>query len=142
VAEVDTFLAERIDACLAAGIPRQQLLIDPGFGFGKTLDHNLSLFGALDAFLKHQLPLLVGVSRKSMFGQLLQLPVERRMHAGVAAATLAVAAGAAVIRTHDVQATVDAVRFAAAIRQLKQSAEVHEEMNPRPAVRFALPLKN
>jgi dihydropteroate synthase len=142
VAEVDAFLAERIDACVAAGIPRQKLLIDPGFGFGKTLDHNLSLFAALDTFAKHQLPLLVGVSRKSMFGQLLQLPVERRMHAGVAAATLAVAAGAAVIRTHDVQATVDAVRFAAAIRQLKQLAEVHEEMNPRPAVRFAPPLKN
>jgi dihydropteroate synthase len=117
VGEVRSFLEERCAAAVAAGIPRDRLLVDPGFGFGKTLQHNLALFAALDTFA--ELPLVVGVSRKSMFGQLLGAPAGERANAGAAAAALAVALGARVIRTHDVRATVEAVRFAAAVGEAR-----------------------
>lgn len=115
VAEVAAFLAVRVAACEQAGVPRAALLIDPGFGFGKTLAHNLRLLGRLDSFVATGLPVLVGVSRKSMFSQLLGVPADSRLHAGLAAAALAVASGARVIRTHDVRATVEAVATAQAI---------------------------
>ncbi|GAC1625570.1 MAG: dihydropteroate synthase [Nevskia sp.] len=117
--EVEDFLAIRVRDCIAAGIPRAKLLIDPGFGFGKQLEHNLSLFAQLPRFVATGLPVLVGVSRKGMLGQLLNLPVERRVHAGLSAAALAAWFGASVIRTHDVQATAEAVNFAAAIRRAR-----------------------
>lgn len=117
VAEVADFLARRVEVCVAAGIAREKLILDPGFGFGKTLDHNLALFAALDRLAAQGSPLLIGVSRKAMFGQLLGLPVEGRATVGAAAAAMAVAAGAAIVRTHDVAPTVEAVRFAAAVRQ-------------------------
>ncbi len=113
VAEVRAFLLERVAACEAAGIPRERILIDPGFGFGKTLEHNLALMRRLDAFVETGLPVLVGVSRKSMIGALLgDAPVERRLHGSVAAAVVAACKGAAIVRVHDVAATVEALRVA------------------------------
>jgi len=117
VSEVQTFLAERIAACEAAGIGRDRLLIDPGFGFGKTMPHNLQMLAHLDRFLVFGVPLLVGLSRKSLFGQLLGLPVGERLAPSVAAAALAVRSGAHIVRAHDVAATVATVRLVSAVRQ-------------------------
>jgi dihydropteroate synthase len=116
VAEVRDFLQERTAACLAAGIARDRILIDPGIGFGKRLEHNLALLAGLPALTRLGWPVLVGVSRKSMFASLLGRAVGERVAGGVAAATAAVLAGASVIRTHDVAATVDAVKVAVALR--------------------------
>jgi dihydropteroate synthase len=116
VAEVRGFLAARIDACLAAGMRREQLVIDPGFGFGKTLEHNLELFAALDRFIELDVPLLVGVSRKSMVGALTGKPLAERLAGSIAAATLAVWKGAHIIRAHDVAQTADALAIARAVR--------------------------
>ncbi|KAA0691329.1 dihydropteroate synthase [Halopseudomonas laoshanensis] len=113
--EVGRFLSERVEACEQAGIAREKLLLDPGFGFGKTLEHNLELFAQMHLLQPHGLPLLVGVSRKSMIGQLLQRPVEERLAGGLALTSLAVARGARIIRAHDVAATVDAVRMTEAV---------------------------
>jgi len=115
VAEVLVFLDGRVAACEAAGIPRSRLLLDPGFGFGKTLQHNLTLFRGLGAFRRLGLPLLVGVSRKSMIGALLNKPVQQRLYGSLAAALLAAQVGVAVLRVHDVAATVDALRVAQAL---------------------------
>lgn len=120
VAEVRAALAERIAACGAAAIGRDRLLVDPGIGFGKSLEHNLQLLAHLDAFAELGCPLLLGVSRKSLFGKLLGLPVERRLIPSVAAAALAIPQGVAIIRAHDVRATVEAVQTAAAIRRARQ----------------------
>jgi len=116
VAEVLAFLEERVAACEAAGIPRERIILDPGFGFGKTLDHNLALFRALPRFAATGLPVLVGVSRKSMIGQVLEVPVAERLAGSLALASLAVWLGAAIVRSHDVRETVHAVRMAAAVR--------------------------
>lgn len=116
--EVASFLEERVAACEAVGISRDKLLLDPGFGFGKTLEHNLALFNGLPELASQGLPLLVGVSRKSMIGAILDAPVEKRLHGGVALATLAVWWGAAIIRTHDVQATTDAIKVCQALKQV------------------------
>ncbi len=110
VAEVHDFLQARVDAALAAGIARERLLIDPGFGFGKTLDHNLVLFRALGQFTRIA-PVLVGVSRKSMLGLITGRPVEQRLAASIAAALLAAERGAAILRVHDVGDTVDALKI-------------------------------
>ncbi|MFT6466659.1 dihydropteroate synthase [Halopseudomonas sp.] len=115
IEEVGRFLSERVEACEQAGIPRERLLLDPGFGFGKTLEHNLELFAQMQLLQPQGLPLLVGVSRKSVIGQLLQRPVEQRLAGGLALASLAVARGARIIRAHDVAATVDAVRMTEAV---------------------------
>lgn len=115
LAEVGRFLTERVVACEQAGIARERLLLDPGFGFGKTLEHNLELFAHMHLLQPQGLPLLVGVSRKSMIGQLLGRPVDQRLAGGLALATLAVVRGARIIRAHDVAATVDAVRMAEAV---------------------------
>ena len=110
VAGVLSFLAERARACEQAGIPAARLLFDPGFGFGKTLTHNLQLLKHLDQLQQLGRPLLVGLSRKSMLGAVLQgAPVDQRLHAGVSAAVLAVERGARIVRTHDVRATADAL---------------------------------
>ncbi len=119
VQEVLQFLRQRIETCRQAGIAREKLLIDPGFGFGKRLQHNLQLMKQLSELAALGCPVLVGVSRKSMLGSLLGgRPVEGRLHASVAAATLAVWLGAAIVRVHDVGATVDAVKVAAAVKQI------------------------
>ncbi|HQL10373.1 MAG TPA: dihydropteroate synthase, partial [Lentisphaeria bacterium] len=114
VAEVAGFLAERVAACRRAGIADERLLLDPGFGFGKTLAHNLELFRHLPQ-LGGGFPLLVGVSRKSMLGAITGKPVEERLAASVAAAVLAVQRGAAILRVHDVAATRDALAVWAAM---------------------------
>lgn len=115
VGEVGQFLVDRCDILRKAGVPRERILIDPGFGFGKTLDHNLALFKALPTLRELGYPLLVGVSRKSMLGQITDKPVEQRLGASVAAAVLAAERGAAVLRVHDVAATRDALAVLAAL---------------------------
>ncbi len=116
VEEVLQFLLQRAEICAAAGIRRDRIIIDPGFGFGKSLQHNLALFQALQRFVATGLPVLVGVSRKSMIGQVLNVPVEERMPASVALAGLASWLGVAILRVHDVQPTVHAVRMCRAIK--------------------------
>lgn len=111
VAEVYTFLAQRIQAATAAGIAKENIIIDPGFGFGKTLQHNLSLLRSLDIFQQLGVPLLVGLSRKAMIGHLLGLPVAERLAASLALAVWAVSKGAVIIRAHDVKPTVEAVKM-------------------------------
>jgi dihydropteroate synthase len=115
VSEVTRFLLERARACEAAGILAGRIVIDPGFGFGKTLDHNLELFQAIPRLCKTGYPLLVGVSRKTMLGSLTSRPVEERGAASVAAAVLAAQAGATIVRVHDVAETVDALKVARAL---------------------------
>jgi dihydropteroate synthase len=115
VAEVTGFLLARVIACEQAGIARGRLLLDPGFGFGKTLAHNLTLLSGLAAVTDVGLPVLVGLSRKAMLGRLTGRDVGARTAAGVAAAVLAVERGARLIRTHDVTETVDALKVAAAV---------------------------
>ncbi len=118
VTEVRGFLEERTRVCEAAGIPRSQILIDPGFGFGKTLAHNLALLRRLHEFASLGQPLLVGLSRKSSIGTLLGgVPPMERLHGSVAAAAVAVLRGAHIIRAHDVKATVEALKVAAAARR-------------------------
>lgn len=116
VVEVQAFLAKRVAVCEQAGIPRQRLLIDPGFGFGKGLEHNLQLLKHLDAFASLGLPMVVGVSRKSLIGAVLDVPSAERLYGSIALAALAVWQGAAIIRAHDVAATVQAIKLTAAVR--------------------------
>lgn len=116
VEEVYRFLAERIEAAVAGGVAEHDIVVDPGFGFGKSLDHNLSLVRHLDRLLDLGRPLLVGVSRKSMLGAVLDRPVEGRLAGGLAIAALAADAGASIIRVHDVAPTVDVVRMVAAVK--------------------------
>ncbi|MGN7509468.1 dihydropteroate synthase [Aeromonas salmonicida] len=108
--EVRAFFDERIAACLAAGIRRQQLLLDPGYGFGKTLAHNYQLLAQQSKLLDYQLPLLVGMSRKSMIGNLLGRPVDDRLAGSLACALIGMQHGARIIRVHDVRETMDALR--------------------------------
>ncbi len=108
--EVRAFFDERIAACLAAGIRRQQLLLDPGYGFGKTLAHNYQLLAQQSKLLDYQLPLLVGMSRKSMIGHLLGRPVDDRLAGSLACALIGMQHGARIIRVHDVRETMDALR--------------------------------
>ncbi|MGM0520811.1 MAG: dihydropteroate synthase [Pseudomonadota bacterium] len=115
--EVADYLARRIEECEAAGLKRHRLLIDPGFGFGKTVEHNLRLLKHMDALQALDLPLLVGMSRKSMIGKVLGRPVEERLHGGLALSALAVERGAKILRVHDVGATVDAVNMTWAVLQ-------------------------
>ena len=109
VAEVKAFLAARAAACVAAGIDKERIVLDPGFGFGKTLEHNLALLRQLADFRDLGFPVLAGMSRKSMLGAITGRPVEQRVAASVAAALLAVERGAAIVRVHDVAATRDAL---------------------------------
>ena len=115
VSEVRSFLEARAKACEQAGIPRERIFIDPGFGFGKTLEHNVALFRALPELCRGDFPVLVGLSRKSMLGALTGKPVQDRLAASVAAAVLAALHGAAVLRVHDVAETVDALKVLAAL---------------------------
>lgn len=115
VTDVIAFLRARIAACVAAGIQRERLVIDPGFGFGKTAQHNLELLRRLHELRELELPVLVGMSRKSMIGKILNRDVGQRLYGGLAAAVLAVWQGAAMIRTHDVRATLDAIRMCHAV---------------------------
>ncbi len=109
VEDVIAFLKERIDACVAAGITRERIVLDPGFGFGKTVEHNLELMRNLPKLRTLGLPLLIGWSRKSTLGALTGRAVDERLPASLAAALAAAAQGAAIIRVHDVRETVDAL---------------------------------
>lgn len=113
--EVNLFFDAVIARCIDAGISKHRLLIDPGFGFGKNLEHNLILMRRLGEFVERGMPVLVGVSRKSMIGAVLDRAVDQRLYGSLAAASYAVTKGAKVIRTHDVRATVDSVKMLAAI---------------------------
>jgi dihydropteroate synthase len=117
LAEVSTYLRTRVQVCVDAGIALERLMIDPGIGFGKSLEHNLALLAQLRVLHGLKLPVLIGVSRKSLIGAVLGQPIAQRVHGGLALATAAVLAGAKIIRTHDVAATFDVVRMAHALRQ-------------------------
>jgi len=117
VNEIKNFLLARVEACLKAGISSERLIIDPGFGFGKTMAHNLLLMQQLQVLTALAYPVLVGVSRKSLIGQVLNRTVTERLYGGLALAVLAVSKGAQIIRTHDVAATVDALTMTQAVLQ-------------------------
>jgi len=117
VDEVRAFLRERIAACRAAGIAADRIAIDPGFGFGKTLEHNLTLLAHLRALAALDAPIVAGLSRKGSLGALTGRPVDERVSASVAAALAAVARGAAIVRVHDVAATVDALKVWQAVER-------------------------
>jgi len=115
--EVRGFLEDRARAAQAAGVPRERIVLDPGFGFGKNLEHNLTLLRRLPEIAALGYPLLVGLSRKSMIGTLLGgKPVEERMQGSVAAAVIAVQNGASIVRVHDVASTVEALKIASALK--------------------------
>ena len=109
--EVDSFFAEHIKRCVAAGIAREKIILDPGFGFGKTLAHNYRLLATLEKFHHFNLPILVGMSRKSMVGQVLNVPPKERVLGSVSCAVIAAMKGAQIIRVHDVKETFDAMRI-------------------------------
>ena len=111
VDEVSQFLLERAQVCEQAGIDKNKIILDPGFGFGKTLAHNSELFSELSVFVESGYKVLVGVSRKRMIGEILDdAPVEQRVHGSVAAAVLAGMKGASVVRVHDVGPTVESLK--------------------------------
>lgn len=113
--EVDQFFSNHIERCIEAGIDRQKIILDPGFGFGKTLGHNYRLLANLEKFHHFNLPLLVGMSRKSMIGQVLNVEPEKRMIGSVSCAVMAAMKGAKIIRVHDVKETFDALRIVQAM---------------------------
>jgi dihydropteroate synthase len=125
VAEVKAFLLERVTACEAVGIARDRLVLDPGIGFGKHLQHNLALLAHLPALAQPGVPVLVGVSRKSLFQALLGRRVEQRLAGGLAVATAAALAGAAILRVHDVAETLDAMKVVQALRSAGYPAPGH-----------------
>ncbi|MFC0227542.1 dihydropteroate synthase [Serratia aquatilis] len=110
MSDVNAFFQHHIERCTAAGIEKHKLLLDPGFGFGKNLAHNYQLLARLGEFHHFGLPLLVGMSRKSMIGQLLNVPPEQRVIGSVACAVIAAMQGAQIVRVHDVKETVEAIR--------------------------------
>ena len=115
--EVTEFLGERVDACVAAGVSRDLITIDPGFGFGKTQAHNVELLANLRQLQTVGLPILVGLSRKSTLGELTGRDVDDRLSASISAAVIAVMNGAQIVRAHDVKETVDALRIAGAVME-------------------------
>ncbi|MBW9269473.1 MAG: dihydropteroate synthase [Candidatus Thiodiazotropha sp. (ex. Lucinisca nassula)] len=124
VEDVKTFLQQRLDACLASGIPQERLIVDPGFGFGKTLSHNLALLDNLQNLEQLGVPVLVGISRKSMIGALLgDRAVEERLYGSLAAAVMAAMKGSAILRVHDVQATVDALKIVSAVQAVSSERQ-------------------
>jgi dihydropteroate synthase len=117
VADIMSFFEQRVDECVAGGLAKERLLLDPGFGFGKTLEHNLTLLKYLGEFMHIGLPLLVGISRKSMIGSILNdASVDERLYGSLAAAVLAVGKGASIVRVHDVRPTVEALKVVDAVR--------------------------
>jgi dihydropteroate synthase len=115
VREVGEFFLDRLDRLSHCGVDREQVILDPGIGFGKTLEHNLQLLGAVRGFTRFGCPLLLGVSRKSFIGKLLGAEMTARLPGALACACQAVAAGAQIIRAHDVAETVQAIRMTEAI---------------------------
>ena len=117
IKEVMEFLSRERSACMEAGIAHDAVALDPGFGFGKNLEHNLTLLRELPRFASLHAPLVIGVSRKSVIGKILGKPLHERLFGGLGLAALAVCGGARIIRTHDVAPTVDAVRSVSAVLQ-------------------------
>jgi dihydropteroate synthase len=117
--EVAAFLGDRLAAAATAGIARDRVALDPGIGFGKTVRHSLELLARLEALVALDRPVLVGTSRKSFIGQILDLPVDQRLEGSLASAAVAVFLGARIVRAHDVAATVRAVRVAEALREAR-----------------------
>jgi len=116
VDEVVAYLEARAAACMQQGIPKERILLDPGFGFGKTTAHNLLLLQQLERLVETGFPVLVGLSRKSLIDKVLDLPVDKRVYPGVALAVLAVWKGAALVRCHDVRPTREAIEMCQAVR--------------------------
>lgn len=110
VTEVYQYLERRIAACVEAGVDPKKIIIDPGFGFGKNLQHNLAMLRSLEIFRKLGKPLLVGISNKSMIGQILDVELDKRVYGSLAANVIAIGKGADIIRAHNVQATIDAIK--------------------------------
>ena len=121
VGEVQAYFSRRLEQLVDCGVAREQIILDPGIGFGKTVDHNLQLLGATRCFRSLERPLLLGVSRKSFIGKLLGAPLAERLPAALACACTAVAAGVQIIRAHDVAETVQAVRMTEAILAKEQA---------------------
>ncbi|BES83509.1 dihydropteroate synthase [Pectobacterium araliae] len=118
--DIGNFFQQQIERCVSANIPKNKLLLDPGFGFGKNLAHNYTLLARLSELHRFELPLLVGMSRKSMIGQLLNVPPTQRVHGSVACAVIAAMQGAQIIRVHDVKETADAMRIVEATLSAKE----------------------
>jgi dihydropteroate synthase len=123
VQEVLGFLQQRMDVCHQAGIAPSQLIVDPGFGFGKTLEHNYQMLAELEIFHQLNVPILAGMSRKSMLGSLLERDIEQRLAGNIAVATIAAQKGAQIIRVHDVKETVDAVKVVNMINACRNKNE-------------------
>ncbi|MEQ5207621.1 dihydropteroate synthase [Proteus sp. fly-1067] len=121
--DVDCFLRENIQRCIDAGIEKNQIILDPGFGFGKNLEHNYQLLAHLSELHHFGLPILAGISRKSMVGQLLNVPPQERVAGSVACAVIAAMQGAQIIRVHDVKETVDAMKVVQATLSAKENNE-------------------
>ncbi|KHN90378.1 dihydropteroate synthase [Pectobacterium actinidiae] len=118
--DIGDFLQQQIERCVNANIPKNKLLLDPGFGFGKNLAHNYTLLARLSELHRFELPLLVGMSRKSMIGQILNVPPAQRVYGSVACAVIAAMQGAQIIRVHDVKETADAMRIVEATLSAKE----------------------
>ncbi|MEX2132299.1 MAG: dihydropteroate synthase [Pseudohongiellaceae bacterium] len=125
VEEVFSFLQQRVKELISAGMDRMRIVVDPGFGFAKSLEHNFELLDRLDRLLALELPILIGVSRKSMIGQSTGRPVNQRLAGSIAVTALALERGAGIVRTHDVAATMDAIRVHC---QLKKAAAGKERL--------------
>jgi dihydropteroate synthase len=119
VAEVMSFLRQRIDAAIEAGISENHIIVDPGFGFGKTLQHNLLLLKSLAKFKSLGVPLLVGLSRKRMIGTILDKPVDQRLYGSISTAVIAAMSGADIVRVHDVPQTLDAIAMVNAMNEVE-----------------------
>lgn len=131
--QVRQFLTERLFACEMAGIPKKNMVIDPGFGFGKHLEHNLAILANLDVLRQLGVPVLAGVSRKSMIGQITGRGLDQRTAGSAAAALLAVQNGAAIIRVHDVAETKDALAVLAAVQDARRR---HQATPSKPALQW------
>ncbi len=118
VSEVLDFLKARMDAALDAGIAQQHIIIDPGFGFGKTIEHNLLLLASLSVFRQLEVPVLAGLSRKNMIGKILDKPVEQRLFGSLSLAVMAAMLGADIVRVHDVAETMDAMSMVKALGEV------------------------
>jgi dihydropteroate synthase len=120
VKDVMTFLQDRISVCRKAGIAENQIIVDPGFGFGKSIEHNYQILANLERFHELNVPVMAGMSRKSMIGNLLQRKIDQRLAGNIATATIAAQKGAQIIRVHDVKETIDAVKIVNIIKSLQE----------------------
>jgi dihydropteroate synthase len=123
IKDVMLFLQQRISVCCEAGLAESQIIVDPGFGFGKSLEHNYQILARLEKFHQLKVPVLAGMSRKSMIGNLLQRKIDERLAGNIAAATVAAQKGAQIIRVHDVKETVDAVKIVEIVNAYRDNGQ-------------------